>query len=80
MAFVDGDKATCEPRSFLCSRNVQIIVATSPKGAQQSWVKQASNHTVFIKLLTSLWSPVELFLTGLVSAFLSFKASTNSFL
>jgi hypothetical protein len=49
---------------------VQIIVTSCPKGAYQPWIKQANNDTVINTLAISLWSPRELFLTGLVLAFL----------
>jgi hypothetical protein len=70
VAFVDGDKGDCEPKGFLFSFLVQIIVASSPKGAYYRWIKQAGSNTIVTKLATSLWSPRELFLTGLVLAFL----------
>ncbi len=72
MAFVDGDKGDCEPKEFLFYPSVQIIVATSPRGVNQKWVWQAESdyETIFAKLATDLWSPQELFLTGLVLAFL----------
>ncbi len=71
VAFVDGDKGDYEPQKFLFASFVQIIVVSSPKGADQPWVKQASPSTTIItKFATCLWSPCEVFLTGLVSAFL----------
>ena len=75
MAFVDGDNAISEPQDLLFCPNVQIIVATSPKGAHQPWIKQteATRYSDFIILATSLWSFAEVFLAGLVSAFLASK-------
>ena len=71
MAFVDGDKGDCEPKYFLLYPSVQIIVATS-RGVNQKWLWQLqSNHEIiFTELATDLWSLRELFLTGLVLAFL----------
>jgi hypothetical protein len=71
VAFVDGDRKNSEPSSILLSMHfVQIIVAASPKGADQQWVKQTGVNHTFTILATSLWTPSELFLTGLVFAFL----------
>ncbi len=72
VAFVDGDKEDCAPQSFLFHSSVQIIFASFPRGADQRWVRQAeTNHEIiFTELATDLWSLRELFLTGLVLAFL----------
>jgi hypothetical protein len=70
VAFVDGDKWDGEPKHFLFSPYVQIIVASLLESTDQRWIKQAGNVTHITKLATSLWVPRELFLTGLVLAFL----------
>jgi hypothetical protein len=69
VAFVDADEDS-KPERFVFNRLVQIIVASHPKGAYQRWIEQASPNTNITKLATSLWLPRELFLTGLVLAFL----------
>jgi len=69
VAFVDGDGKNSEPEPILSLPVIQIIVASSPKGADQRWLKQTGDDTMFTILATSLWSPAELFLTGLVFAF-----------
>ncbi len=72
VAFIDGDKENYEPKSFLIQDTVQLIVASSPKGAYLKWIKYAGP---FIrKLVVKLWSLNELLLTGLVLAFASFDA------
>jgi hypothetical protein len=70
VAFVDGDKGDGEPHHFLDHSLVQIVVASSPRGAYRKWYKQSGNTTSFTRLATRLWAPHELFLTGLVLAFL----------
>jgi hypothetical protein len=70
VAFVESDEGNCEPKDFLRNPFVQIIVASSPKGAHQRWTKQTCKYTMLTRLATSPWSPSELFLTGLVLAFL----------
>ena len=67
VAFVDGDEGDRKPQDFLFRSLVQIIVISSPEGAYRPWV---SPNIKVTKLATSLWSPHELFLTGLVLAFL----------
>ena len=79
VAFVDADSGESEPNDVLEYSLVQIIVASSPKGAYQKWMKQASTELIITKLAMSLWSPSELYLTGLVLAFFS-ECSTDSFL
>jgi hypothetical protein len=72
VAFVDGDdEDDSVPKYFLFSSSVQIIVASFPKGAKR-WLKNARkfNYGEITKFATSLWSPHELFLTGLVLMFL----------
>ena len=64
VAFVDGDAKDSQPDPSLWNNKVQIIIAVSPKGTNQKWLKQDS-HAVIIA--TKLWSPDELFLAGFVS-------------
>ena len=70
VAFVDGDQENCEPKTFLFKSSVQIILSSPPKGAYQKWIQQAEPDTDVTKLAIKLWSPQELFLAGLVLAFL----------
>jgi len=72
-AFVDGDQADCQPKDILLQSSMQIIMASSPEGVvpNQEWMKQLGCNSVITTLATRLWSPSELFLTGLVLAFLS---------
>jgi len=63
VAFVDGDKEDHQPDDMLMAHEVQIVLASPPKGAHQQWMKQKPGGTV---LATKLWSAHELFLTGFV--------------
>ena len=71
VAFVDGDKGDYQPDENLIHRSVQLIVAASPKGANQKWTKQLGESARMLKLAIKLWSHKELLLTGLVLALLS---------
>ena len=62
VAFVDGYKDN-KPGYMLIRESVQLILASSPRGASAKWVKQMGCVDV---LTTKLWSPRELFLTGFV--------------
>ena len=54
VAFVDGDKGDHAPHDLLPGEAVQLIVASSPNGANQHWMKQggqgSSVHALVIKL------------------------------
>jgi len=64
VAFVDGDKKGYEPNDMLLlNGKVQIILASSPKGGANDWIKQAGSVDA---LATELWSPRELFIAGSV--------------
>ena len=66
VAFVDADSDENSYRPnlmLLLNVKVQIILATSPRGASQKWIKQAGHVKI---IATKLWSPRELFLTGFV--------------
>ena len=63
VAFVDGDEDNYDPNYMLRCGGVQIILATSPSGANRGWIKQADDVTIFA---TKLWSPHELCLAGFV--------------
>ena len=71
MAFVDGDgdKMGHRPNPMLDRKSVQIVLTSSPKGADpnQHWIKDLGRARI---LATKLWSPCELFLTGFVLALL----------
>jgi len=64
VAFVDGDEAGYEPDHILRKLGVQIILASSPKGATARWVSQRQDHINIIAI--DLWSFRELFITGFV--------------
>jgi len=66
VAFVDADQYSLDPKSFICLPNVKIILASSPHGAERSWTRQIGSTSFVTKLVTALWSPSELFLTGFV--------------
>ena len=73
MAFIDGDNATYKPDDIVLDDPlVQIIVASSPKGASQDqrWIKQLSSRRDLTTLVTKLWSRKEILVTGSVLAFL----------
>jgi len=63
VAFVDGDMESYEPSLMLLDDRVQIILASTPEGANGKWIKQAGDVKV---IATELWSPHELFLAGFV--------------
>ena len=79
VAFVDADSGETKLNNVLKDSLVQIIVASSPKGAYQKWIKQASSDLIITNLAMSLWLPGELYLTGLVLTIFS-ERSTDSFL
>jgi hypothetical protein len=63
VAFVDADKKNYEPHSMLLEENVQMILASSPKGANGKWITQANDIRAIV---TEPWLPHELFLAGFV--------------
>jgi hypothetical protein len=67
VAFVDADDDSYRPNLMLLNVNVQIILATSPRGANQKWIKQAGHVK---RIATKLWSARELFITGFVPGLL----------
>ena len=69
-AFIDGDKGDFEPKTFLFDDFVQLVVASTPKGAYQKWTKQTGHRSLIFKLVVELWSLNEFLLTGLVLALL----------
>src|SRR5260221_5537624 len=63
VAFVDGDRKSYEPPLMLLNEDVQIILASSPKGASENWTEQAGG----VKLYTSqLCALLELFVSVVV--------------
>jgi len=62
VAFVDGDESGYKPFQMLRQPGVQIILASSPKGATAKWIKQEKRHIEIIA--TNLWSFSELFVAG----------------
>ena len=66
VAFVDGDELDYEPDHILRIPSVQLIVASSPKGANQRWIKQLGQGSFVTQLVVDLWSQEELLITGLV--------------
>jgi len=62
VAFVDGDK-DYEPHDMLIMDRVQIILASSPKGAGAKWIRQEG----YIRTIAcKLWSARELLIAGFV--------------
>jgi len=66
VALVDADKKNYELKTMLIDRSVQLIMASSPKGTDESWIKQATPTVSITKLVIDPWSYKELFLTGSV--------------
>ena len=66
VAFVDADRSSGRPEPFLQQRSIQIIAASPPEGAEQSWLKQGGCSSYVRKLALALWLTQELFLTGFV--------------
>ena len=65
VAFVDGD-GEFAPNNILLYKSVQLIAASSPKVANDRWIKQAGRPVT--QLAMDLWSQEELLLTGFVLA------------
>lgn len=63
VAFVDGDEGCDRPNLILRNDKVQIILTTSPEGANKQWVKQEGSVEVIV---TEPWSADELFMAGFV--------------
>jgi hypothetical protein len=63
VAFVETDEENYEPRTMLLENDVQIILASSPKGTAKKWTKQIGG---IYKMVTKPWLPHELFLAGFV--------------
>jgi hypothetical protein len=72
VAFVDGDKSY-DPKEILVDHSVQLIVASSPKGAHAKWIKQIGPGSSVTALVVKLWSDKELFLTGLALLSIAFN-------
>jgi hypothetical protein len=53
-AFIDGDKGDYEPKSFLFDDFVQLVVASSPKGAYKKWTKQTGYRSSIFKLVVTI--------------------------
>ena len=72
VAFVDGDEWNYAPKRFLYHPSVQIIIAASARGANGKWLKQVPVGMISVThLAIKLWSPRELFLTGLALVLLA---------
>ena len=74
VALIDGDKGDYEPNEMLLRPSVQLVVASSPKGAYHSWTKQTGNASFITRLAIKLWSRKELFLTGWVGLSIAFNS------
>ncbi|KAH9997437.1 hypothetical protein BJV74DRAFT_883436 [Russula compacta] len=59
---VEGDY---KPNDLLFDEFVQLVVASSPKGAKQGWIKRAGCGARIRTLVTKLWSLKELIDTGI---------------
>jgi hypothetical protein len=68
VAFVDGDKGNYAPNDLLLDSFVQLVVASSPKGAGEGWDKQGGHGSRVRSLVAKLWSLKELIHTGLILA------------
>lgn len=77
-AFADGDESNYSPNDMLRRSSVQLIVASSPRGANQRWIKLIQARRPWLtrhKLITKLWSKGELLLAGLV--FLALRSTPD---
>jgi hypothetical protein len=74
VALIDGDKGDYEPNEKLLRPSVQLVVASSPKGANQKWIKQTGHASFITTLAIKLWSRKELLLTGLVLLSIAFSS------
>ena len=64
VAFVNGDGF--KPEHTIRRPSVQLIVASSPKRTYSDWAKRLGPGSFVAQIAVKLWSPKELFLTGLV--------------
>ena len=64
VAFVDADTTSYTPKEVLIDPLIQIVLTSSPKGSKQQWISQYPKLVGMY--VTDLWSPMELYLTGLV--------------
>ncbi|KAN0103607.1 hypothetical protein V8E52_011816, partial [Russula decolorans] len=62
VAFVDFDAGDYRPNWTLIRHSVQLVVASSPEGANHKWTKQLGHIT---RLAIKLWSSEELLRTGI---------------
>ena len=67
VAFVNGDE-NFKPEHIIRLPSVKLIVASSRKGTYSDWAKQLGQGSFVAQIAIKLWSPKELFLTGLVLA------------
>ncbi|EDR10192.1 uncharacterized protein LACBIDRAFT_293779 [Laccaria bicolor S238N-H82] len=69
IAFFDADGPSSRPAHFLLNHHfVKIIATCSPNNAYQEWIEKPISPNWVSRRITTLWSPQELFLTGMFLA------------
>ncbi|EDR09963.1 uncharacterized protein LACBIDRAFT_318345 [Laccaria bicolor S238N-H82] len=69
IAFFDADGPSSRPAHFLLNHHfVKIIATCSPNNAFQEWIEKPISPNWVSRRITTLWSPQELFLTGMFLA------------
>jgi hypothetical protein len=67
VAFFDADGPSSRPAQFIIdSRYIKIVGACPPNIADEQWTTKMGNGAVLNRIVTTLWSRKELFLTGWV--------------
>jgi len=68
VAFVDANSESYAPVPTLINPHIQLVLASSPKGAKQRWLKQNPSGRFVIKYASTLWNPRKFFIMGLVTS------------
>jgi hypothetical protein len=65
--FFDADGPSCRPAQFIIdNRFIKIVGACSPTIEEQKWTSRLASGAILSRIVTTLWSRQELFLTGWV--------------
>ena len=67
IVFFDADGPSCRPAQFIIdNRFIKIIGTSSPAIEEQKWTTKLAPGAILSRIVTTLWSRQELFLTGWV--------------
>ncbi|KIK03233.1 hypothetical protein K443DRAFT_5495 [Laccaria amethystina LaAM-08-1] len=74
--FFDADGPSCRPAQFIIdNRFIKIVGACSPAIEEQKWTSRLASGAILSRIVTTLWSRQELFLTGMFLAVSDFPFS-----